>query len=167
MWNRIEKHFHDSPVKLQIARLCIENGFTVNENGQIYSGSVEVTPSKIAKALNIDRRVITEFVRVVLSNEYLREIYTKIKPAGSLISDIASYLNFGVVEIHADPYKAGIIAEVTSLISSENIIIRQIIADDPEINPDPRLLIVTDKPMPSELLPKIRALPSVTQVSLL
>lgn len=167
MWNKIEKHFHDSPVKLKIARLCIENGFTINRNGRIYCGPVEVTPSKIAGALNIDRRGVTNFVHVVLGNEHLREIYTKIKPAGSRISDIAPYLNFGVIEIHADPYKAGIIAEVTSLISSQDIIIRQIIADDPEINPDPRLLIVTDKPMPSKLLPKLRQIHSVTKVSIL
>ena len=120
MWSKTEKYFHDSSVKLKIAWLCIENGFTVNRNGRIYCGPVEVTPSKIARALHIDRRVVTDFVHVVLGNEHLREIYTKIKPAGSRISDIASYLNFGLVKVYVEPYKVGIIAEVTMVFYVSN-----------------------------------------------
>ena len=71
-----------------------------------------------------------------------------------------------IVEIRAKPEALGIIAETTTLIAREGISIRQILAEDAEIYPDPKLIIITEKPIPGELLPKFLKIQTVTQVTI-
>ena len=46
------------------------------------------------------------------------------------------------------------------------ISIRQILAEDAEIYPDPKLIIITEKPIPGELIPILLKIPSVSQVTI-
>ena len=89
-----------------------------------------------------------------------------LKPAGPLLRDVAQYLGYGVVEIRAKPEAPGIIAEVTVLIAKEGISIRQILAEDAEIYPDPKLILITDRPIPGELLPRLLKISTVKQVTI-
>jgi hypothetical protein len=50
----------------------------------------------------------------------------------------------------------GILARVSGLIGEAKISVRQAIADDPELKKDPRLFIITEEPIPLEMIPKIR-----------
>jgi predicted regulator of amino acid metabolism with ACT domain len=59
-----------------------------------------------------------------------------------------------------------VIAQATNLISGKGISIRQILAEDAEIYPDPKLIIITEKPLPGELLPLLLKMPSVSQVTI-
>jgi predicted regulator of amino acid metabolism with ACT domain len=60
----------------------------------------------------------------------------------------------------------GIIAKSTTLIADAGISIRQIFAEDPEINPDPKLIIVTEKAIPGELLPRLLQIPAVSRITI-
>jgi len=101
-----------------------------------------------------------------LDTEELRNLFLSLRPAGPLMRDVAPYLGFGVVEIRAQPAAIGIIAKTTALISDSGISIRQILAEDPEISPDPKLIVVTEKPIPGELLHKLLRIPTVSKVSI-
>ena len=166
MWNKTKHFFEDSPSKLKVAKLIVETGLRIGNNGKIYCGEIEVPATKIAAAAGVDRRVIKETAEDILKAEDLRGIFMNLKPAGPLLRDVAKYLGYGVVEIKAKPETPGIIAEVTVLIAKEGISIRQILAEDAEIYPDPKLIIITDRPIPGELLPKLLKIPTVKQVTI-
>ena len=166
MWNKTKYFFEDSPSKLKVAKLIVETGLRIGENGKIYCGEIEVPATKIAVAVGVDRRLIRETAKAILKAEDLRSIFMNLKPAGPLLRDVAQYLGYGVVEIKAKPEVPGIIAEVTVLIAKEGISIRQILAEDAEIYPDPKLILITDRPIPGELLPKLLKIPTVKQVTI-
>jgi predicted regulator of amino acid metabolism with ACT domain len=89
-----------------------------------------------------------------------------LKPAGPLLRDVAQYLGYGVVEIRARPEAVGIIAKATTLVANEGISIRQILAEDAEIYPDPKLVLITEKPIPGELVSKFLEIQTVMKVSI-
>jgi len=165
MWIRVKNFFKDSPSKLSVAKLIIETGLRIGEKGKIYCGEIEVPATKIAAAAGVDRRVVKETAEAILNTEDLRRIFTNLKPAGPLLRDVAQYLGYGVIEIRAKPEAPGIIAEATALIAKEGISIRQILAEDAEIYPDPKLVLITEKPIPGELLSKFLKIPTVKQVT--
>ena len=166
MWQKTRSFFENSPSQLKVAKLIIETGLRVGEDGKIYCGEIEVPATKIAAALGIDRRVVGEMAQAILKTDELKQLFTNLKPAGPLLNSAAPYLGYGVVEIRAKSDAVGIIAEATALISREGISIRQILAEDAEIYPDPKLILITEKPIPGELLPKLLKIPTVKQVTI-
>jgi predicted regulator of amino acid metabolism with ACT domain len=59
-----------------------------------------------------------------------------------------------------------VIAKATGLIAEAGLSIRQILAEDPDLNPDPKLLIITEKRVPGEVVSKLLNIPTVTKVSI-
>ena len=52
-------------------------------------------------------------------------------------------------------------AGVSTIIAAASISIRQVIVDDPEVVDEPRGFIITDAPVPSELIPAMKAVEGV------
>ncbi len=149
-----------------MAKLFVEIGLRIDKKGKIYCGDIEVPATKIAVAAEVDRRIVKETANAILKADDLRDIFMNLKPAGPLLRDIARYLDYGVVEIRAQPEAPGIIAEAAALISKAGISIRQILAEDAEIYPDPKLILITDRPIPGELLPRLLKISTVRQVTI-
>jgi predicted regulator of amino acid metabolism with ACT domain len=147
MWKKIEHFFEKNPKKLKVIRTILELGFCIKEDNKVYCAMIEIPYSKIASALNIDRRVVINTVELILGEPELKQIFLKIKPAGPSFREIAKEFNFGIIEIHADPNCVGIVANVSALIMKEGVSIRQILADDPEMYPDPKLTVITESPI--------------------
>jgi predicted regulator of amino acid metabolism with ACT domain len=166
LWNKTKRFFGDSPSKLKVAKLIVETGLRIGDKGKIYCGEIEIPATKLAVAAGVDRRVIKETAEAILQAEDLRGIFMNLKPAGPLLRDVAQYLGYGVLEIKAKSEAPGIIAEATVLIAKEGISIRQILAEDADIYPDPKLILITDRPIPGELLPKLLKIPTVEQVTI-
>lgn len=166
MWREITKFFEGAPAKLKVARLMLELGFSINENDRVVCGSVEIADIDLARAAKTDRRVVRQTIEEIMNDQLMRKIFTGIKPAGSFLKDIAPALGYGVVEVRAQSDAVGIISQATKYISDAGISIRQILAEDPELNPDPKLMIITDKKVPGEVISKILTIPTVTKVSL-
>lgn len=165
MWRRIAAKFQGFPARLKVIRLMIENGIGVTENGKMVVGSIEIPDTSIAKVAGVDRRVVRKTVQQILRDEILRRIFTGLRPAGALLAPIAKELGFYVIEIRADPTAAGIIAKAAEIIAEENISIRQAIAEDPELFPEPKLILVLEKPISGEGLNKILKIPKVKSVT--
>jgi predicted regulator of amino acid metabolism with ACT domain len=166
LWKEVTRFFEDSPAKLKVAKLIIEMGLRIGEGGKIFCGEIEIPATKLATATNVDRRVVKEMAKAILQTDGLKELFMNLKPAGPLLRDVAQYLGYGVVEIRAKPDAPGIIAEATALIAQEGISIRQILAEDAEIYPDPKLILITEEPIPGELLPKFLGIPTVERVTI-
>ena len=155
MWKKIAKYFNKYPKQKKIAQKMLEYGLKIHDN-KLYCGPIELSDSKIARALNIDRRAIAATIKTISQTQELFKIFSQLSPTCHL-KDVASSMKWGVIEIiPEDPSMPGILAEVTSLIAKNNISVRQAIVDDFELSEEPRLFIITEKQIPGSLIPKIR-----------
>jgi len=155
MWRQLAKFFNKYPRRKKLAKKLLEYGLKV-QNNKIYCGEIELSNSKIARALNIDRRIITSTIKTILEKNELKKVYSKIQPTCNL-KNVAQNMKWGVIEIiPEDPSMPGILAEIAKIVADVKLSIRQAIVDDFEISDEPRLFIVTEKPVPGILIPKIR-----------
>jgi len=166
MWERIKHKFDRFPARMAVARKIVELGFRVGKTGKIYCGDVEISDVAIARSVGVDRRTIKSTVDVILADPQLSEVFQNIFPAGTLLKNVAGNLGFGVVEIEAEAVNAGILARSTELISLEGITIRQAHAGDPELEENPKLTLITGKPIKGELIKKFLNIPGVKKVSI-
>lgn len=151
---------------MRVVKLIIELGLYVKEDGGIYCGSIQIPPTKVARACNVDRRVVNTTIQQIIDSTEIRDIFFNIRPAGPFFRNIAKHFGFGVVEVIADPKTTGIIAKATSLIAEEGISIRQILADDPELYPNPKLTIITERAIPGKLIPELLKIKGVMKISI-
>jgi len=167
MWGRISEIFAALPAQRQVARKMIELGLRIDDEGRILCGDVEIKEVSLAKAAGVDRRIVVSTVSSILSDRNLHKLFSGIMPAGSLLTNIAKDLGFGVVELEADAKKPSIIAGATSLLAGKRISIRQIYAKDPELFENPTLVIITERPIPGSLLTQFSKIPGVRKVSMI
>lgn len=156
-------HFQRYPAQEKIVRLLVKYGFRVRD-GKIYCGEVELSDSAVGRAAGVDRRIVSAAARTVEANPELARIFSHFMPTLHL-KDVAPNLGWGVVEIVADATKPGILAGVASLISGENISIRQAIVDDPYFSDEPKLFVVTERAIPSHLIPQLQQVVGVKSVT--
>jgi len=166
LWSKVYEKVKRYPAKVRVARLLVENGLRIADDGKIYCGPINIPDAKIAKAANADRRIVRNTVELIMKDEKLSKIFKAIKPAGPNLAEAAPYLGFDVIEIYADPNKPGIVAGASSIIAELGISIRQVIADDPELVPEPKLQIVVNGRVPGEVIEKMRRIKGVKSVTL-
>ncbi len=124
-----------------------------------------MSDAKIARHLGVDRRTVRETAELISSDPVLKSVFERMRPAGPLLAEIARFLNYHVIEIYADPHTVGIVAQATTLVAQENIAIRQAIADDPDLTPEPKLTLVVEKEPSGEVLQKMLKIPGVIKIS--
>jgi hypothetical protein len=165
MWKDIEQYFRSSPKRREVASHMLMLGLSCNDELKVFCQDIEVPVKKIADTLGIDRRVITETIRDIMADDTLRGVFTELNPR-AFLRDAAGALDLGVVEIEAVSETVGIVAGVSSIIAAEGLSIRQVVADDPDLFPSPKLTIITDRKMPPHLLEKILKIQGVRKVSI-
>jgi len=166
MWNKIQQLLGPNhPERLKVARLCIENGLALRDDG-IYLNQIEIPTARIARAAGVDRRTVVETLRMIHREKDLRGIFEQLQSAGLSLKGIAKELGLGVVEITAsDPKYIGILAGASKLLADAGISVRQAIVDDPELSPDPRLTLIGDTSVPGNLIPEMLRIKGVARVS--
>ncbi len=166
MFDEIMEKFEGSPSQQTVIRLLLERGFSVNDEGRVVSGGIEIPNTQIAREIDVDRRVVDSTTNAILADEELRRIFQNISHLPSLM-DLAPVLDLSVVTIavrNAD--EAGIIAEITGILADEGLSIRQAVSDDPEFSDEPRLYVITEEPVPGDVLREIHDLSFVRSVEL-
>ncbi|MBI4258257.1 MAG: amino acid-binding protein [Thaumarchaeota archaeon] len=154
------------PERLSLVRKMVELGIRVSEDARFYLGDVEVSDTAIARSVDIDRRVVRSTAEQILQDPQLKPILTKLRPSGSSLVDVASDLGYQVIVITADPSKPGVISVVTSILAEYGVVVRQALADDPDLTPEPKLTLVLQGSVPPEALIRARSVPSVSSVTL-
>ena len=155
MWKQIEHYFNAYPQRKKIAQKMLEYGIKIHNN-EFHCGLIELSDSKIARAFQVDRRAVTATREVITQEPELLKIFSHLAPTCHL-KDVAPHMKWGVIEIiPVDPSMPGILAEVATIIATNNISIRQAIVDDFEFTEEPRLFIITEKQIPGALLTTIR-----------
>jgi len=164
MFDEILEKFEGSPSQQAVIRLFLERGFSVNEEGRVVSGGIEIPYTGIARELDVDRRVVDSTTDAILADPELKRIFTNISSVPSLM-DLAPVLDLTVLTIEvAAAGEAGIVAEVTAILADHDISIRQVLSEDPEFTDDPKLYVITDADLSGDLLVEIRDLAYVRRV---
>lgn len=158
--------FEGSPSQQAVIRLLLERGFSVNDDGRVVSGGIEIPDTGIAREIEVDRRVVDATTDAILADPELRRIFQNISAVPSLM-DLAPVLDLTVLTVGVhDAAQPGIVADVTSLIADRDISIRQVLSEDPEFTDEPRLFVITDPDLPGDLITDIRNLPAVRKIEL-
>jgi len=164
MWRQISERLKEYPGRLRVTRALVELGLSVRD-GRIFCGDIEQSELKIARAIGVDRRTVRETAEFIESDSVLGSVFKGLKPAGPFLPNVARFLGYRVIEIYADPHVVGIVAEASTLISQEGISIRQAVADDPDLSPEPKLTLVVQREPSGETLQKMLNIPGVTKVA--
>ena len=166
MFDEIMGKFEGSPSQQAVIRLLLERGFSVNDDGRVVSGGIEIPNTGIAREIDVDRRVVDSTTTAILEDDELRRIFQNISSIPSLM-DLAPVLDLSVLTIEPnDAERPGIVAEVTGLLADRGISIRQTVTEDPEFTDEPRLYVVTDDPVPGDLLNDLSDLDFVRRISI-
>ena len=166
MWNIISEYLKDHPERLAVAKVLVENGFSIREE-KIYCNQIEIPAIRIAKAAKVDRRTVVETVKMIQKEVRLKEIFDRIRSAGLSLREIARYLGLGVIEITpTDPRTVGILAQSASVVAEEGFSIRQALVDDPELTPEPRLTLIVEGELPGDAISRILKIKGVDKVSI-
>lgn len=130
-------------------------GIKVKE-GSAFCGNVEISDSALGRAAGVDRRIVKSTVDRIMTLPDLRDIYSMLEPT-CLLAPVAPILGWSVLEIvPTNAGTPGILAEVAAVIAAAGVSIRQAIVDDPELSDEPRLMVVTDSPVPPDYIPALR-----------
>ncbi|MFB6118249.1 amino acid-binding protein [Halosegnis sp.] len=166
MFDEIMAKFADSPGQRAVVRLLLERGFSVNEEGRVVSGGIEIPDTGIAREAGVDRRVVDATTDAILADPDLERVFRNISAIPSLM-DLAPVLGLSVLTVQVvDETQAGIVAEVTTAIAEQGISIRQTISEDPEFTDEPKLYVITDEPLPGDLVTELQSLSFVRKLEL-
>jgi len=164
MFDEIMGKFEGSPSQQAVVRLLLERGFSVNDEGRVVSGGIEIPNTQIAREIGVDRRVVDSTTDALLAEDELRRIFQNISAVPSLM-DLAPVLDLTVITVEVgSPDAPGLVADVTGLVAEEGLAIRQVLSDDPEFADEPKLYVILDEEPSGELLKAIRDLPFVRKV---
>ena len=166
MWEKVNEKFSKYPARLRVAEKMIELGLCISEDGRVYCGNLKISDEALATAADVDRRAIKSTISVIQEDEELYNLFSNIIPAGTLLKNIAKNLELGVIEIEVGSESEGILASTTNLISKKGISIRQAYAEDTELQQNPILTIITEKPVSGDLINEFLKIKGVTRVSI-
>lgn len=166
MWEKLEEKFAKYPARMKVAKKMIELGLKLSDDGKIYCDNLKISDKALAMSADVDRRAIKSTIQVIQEDEELFTIFKNIKPAGTLLKNIAKNLEMGVVEIEVGSENEGILSATTHIISEHGINIRQAYASDTEMENNPTLTIITEEPVDGELIKEFLKIKGVNRVSI-
>jgi predicted regulator of amino acid metabolism with ACT domain len=163
MWSSLSKYFGRYPSQAKVARLLLEYGLRVSD-GLVYCGEVELADSSIGRAAGVDRRIVRSTVETIQSHQELMSVFGRLRPT-AMLKDVAPVMGWSAIEIIPNNAQTiGIIADVTGVIAKAGISIRQAIVSDPDLSAEPRLYVITEAPVPPEIIPEIKACRGVKSI---
>ncbi|HKZ64588.1 MAG TPA: regulator [Thermoplasmata archaeon] len=163
MWAKLKPHFKGYPAQERVAQLMMTHGLRM-KGKHVYAGDIRIADSALARAVAVDRRVVTATLQTIEKTPLLRDFFGRLWPVCHL-GNVAPMMGWGAIEIlPTNASKPGILAGTSGIIAEAGISVRQVVVDDPEIVEDPRALLITEKPVPERLLPRIRNLDGVRGV---
>ncbi|MFP4170209.1 MAG: hypothetical protein ACLFUV_04205 [Methanomassiliicoccales archaeon] len=159
----ISDYFDRFPSQEKVARLLLRYGLRVHD-GRAWCGDIEMGDTALGRAAGVDRRVVKAAIQTIEAEEPLRSLFSRLHPT-PLFSTAAPVMGWSSIEIiPEDAHSPGILAEVAGVISRAGISIRQALVEDPEMAEEPSLYVITESPVPSELIPRIKECKGVKSI---
>ncbi len=165
MWDKIANYFEKYPSQAKVARYLLRYGLRIDRD-HVFCGDVRIADSSLARAAGVDRRVVKSTLETIKGDPTLLKFFSQLQPTNHL-KNAASAMGWSAIEIvPTDAHEPGIIASVADILSRSQISIRQAIVDDPMTSEEPKLFIVTECQVPSDLIPLIRQSKGVKGVTI-
>ncbi len=167
MWPSIRKQFERQVVRPDIVRKMIECGMRVSDDEKIFVDDVEVDYSAVARAVDVDRRVVKQTVQQIRRNRYLYSLFSKTKPLGTSLVNLVSHLGYTALVIEADPKSPGVMAGVAEILSRHGMVVRQAVAEDPEMVQDAKMTLVIEGQLTGQAMEELHGLDVVRSIKIL
>jgi len=167
VWPRIRAEFERQTVRPAVVRKMIECGMRVSNEMKIYVGEVEVDYLAVARAVGVDRRVVKQTAEQIRESPYLYSIFSKTKPLGTSLVDLVSLLGYTAIVVEADPKSPGVMAEVAEILSRHGMVVRQAVAEDPEMVPDAKMTLVVAGQLTGQAMEELNGLKVVSSIKIL
>jgi len=162
---KIDDYFEKYPTQKKVVYSLLTYGLRI-KNNKIYCGSIEISDSKFARAIGIDRKVVLTTIKALKKDPQLEKFFSHLMPTCSL-EESAPLIGWGVLEIIPDdPSTPGILAGVSTILAKEEISVRQAIGNDYALSDEPKLYIITEKPVPAKLIKKIKEVKGIKGISI-
>jgi hypothetical protein len=151
------------PSQKKVAMKLMEYGIRVS-GGVAYCGDIEQTDAGIARACEVDRRVVRTTLEHISSTPELDRIFSKLKPMLSMV-DMASEINCSaIVIIPTDARVPGIVADVTTVLYNSGISLRQAMVNDGGEREKSTLQIVVDGKLQENVIMMLKSCRGVDSV---
>lgn len=167
MWSRVSEQFTGQKVRLEVARKMLEYGIRVSIDCRLFIGDLAVEYSALARDVGADRRVVKQTAQQIRGDEFLFSVFSRITPTGASLVPVISRLGYSALVIEADPRAAGVISAATGALARHRIVVRQALADDPDMNPDAKLTLVVEGHVPGDVIDELNSLETVRSVTVM
>lgn len=160
----IDAYFGEYPARKKVAEMLFMNGLSVKD-GKIFSGEVEVPVSSVARAAGVNRKIVYYTIEYIEKNYALRSIFERILPMTNL-KNVGPIVGWEVLELEmvTDELSCAL-KDVVNVLSEKGCHVRQIVGEEPILS-DGKIFIVLTRPVPMDLLEKIKNISSVKDITL-
>ena len=166
MWKKIEETFKNRPSQLKVVKEIYKKGFQVDSNGKICSGKIKIPHVQLAQSIGVDRRVVDEATKILLEDVSLKKIFMNLDSV-PFLRNVASYFGMSVLIVTAeDAHQPGLLSRITQILGVHKVSIRQAVAKDPEIDEQPKVYLMIDGTIPSDVIVKIQEMKGIKSVTL-
>ena len=146
-------------------RKMIEYGIRVSEEGKLFVGGMEVDYSALARDAGADRRVVKQTAAQIRADPFLFSIFSGVTPVGASLLKVASRIGYSAIIIEADPRAAGVISKVTGVLARHGIVVRQALADDPDMVEQANLTLIVEGAVGGAVIGELEALEAVRGIT--
>jgi predicted regulator of amino acid metabolism with ACT domain len=167
MWPAIRQQFERQVVRPNVVRKMIECGMRVSDDEKIYVGDVEVGYLAVARAVDADRRVVKQTVQQIRRNRFLYSIFARTRPLGTSLVDLVALLGYSAIVVEADPKSPGVMAGVAEILSRHGMVVRQAVAEDPEMVPEAKMTLVVEGQLTGTAIDELQSLKVVRSIKIL
>lgn len=160
---QIDKLLKRYPSQRKVAQKLLEYGIRVSD-GIAYCGDIEQSDVGIARACEVDRRVVRTTLERISATPELDSIFSKLRPMLSMI-DMAKEIDCSaLVIIPTDARVPGIIADVTTVLYNSGITLRQALVNDGGERERSTLVIVVDGKLQENVIMMLKSCRGVDSV---
>jgi len=148
-----------------VVRKMLEYGIRVSEDGKLFVGGLEVDYSALARDAGTDRRVVKQTASKIRKDPFLFSIFSRIAPVGASLLNLTSSAGYSAVIIEADPRAAGVISAVTAVLARHRVVVRQALADDPDMVKNAKLTLIVEGKLSGEVIGELEGLDAIQGIT--
>jgi len=165
LWPSIEREFSRQSSRLLVVRKMLEYGIRVTKEGKLFVGGMEVDYSSLARDAGTDRRVVKQTAAQITADPFLFSIFSGVAPVGASLLHVVSSIGCSAIIIEADPRAAGIISKVAGVLAKHGIVVRQALADDPDMVEGAHLTLIVEGPVGGTVIGELEGLEMVRGIT--
>jgi len=148
-----------------VVRKMFEYGIRVSKDGKLFVGGLEVDYSALARDVGTDRRVVKQTAARITADPFLFSIFSGVAPFGASLLHVVSSIGCSAIIIEADPRAAGVISRVTGVLAKHGLVVRQALADDPDMVRDANLTLIVEGAVGGVVISELEALEMVRGIT--